>query len=311
VLFLAVAVAAAGAGAERAHVILWALLPGAVLSAMLILRHTRSSWPAWSAAALGAAVYWPLAWLLGDASPREASAALGLTSVVVITVVLLERSQVWTWALLARLEAGRHTAAELAVAKERLRFAGDLHDIQGHYLQALCLKGEITARLIGVDDARARDAAQDVATLARQALADTRAVVHGYRETSLALEMDNAVGILRAAGIDATVNGGPAAIPCAVATPLGRLVREGATNILRHTQATSCTISLSRRDGWIRLSIRNDGVPEPAPPVNSGSGLDGLRQRFAECAGSVGVHQGPGWFELVGTVPIPGQAPTP
>ena len=104
--------------------------------------------------------------------------------------------QVWIWDVTLRLDGAREQAGEVAVLRERLRFAGDLHDIQGHQLQAIALKAQLAARLIGVNDEAARGHAQD-AGLALQALSETRELVQGYRRVGLATELANAVGILR------------------------------------------------------------------------------------------------------------------
>ena len=117
----------------------------------------------------------------------------------------------WGWEVAARLERARRLSAELAVADERLRFAADLHDIQGHHLQVIALKSELAARLARTDPARAAAEMEEVQRLAAKALDDTRAVVQGYRRTSLDEEIANATRVLAAAGIDARMKVEPAA----------------------------------------------------------------------------------------------------
>lgn len=304
VILVASALSAAGAGHDNVHVMLWALLPAGVLSAVVVLRRHRPSDLHWWAGATAAAAYVVTALLLAVPLTRVVH-ALGLTGGVVLSVVLLEGSQVWSWSVVNRVDRNRRMAAELAVARERLRFAGDLHDIQGHYLQAICLKGEIAARLVGVDDGRARDAAQDISTLARRALADTRAVVQGYRTASLPQEVHNAVGILQAAGTSAAVTGDPTAVTSPVAVELlGRLVREAATNILRHADARHCEIAVRLEDGDALLSIWNDGVRDGTTSAAvPGSGLAGLRERFTDHGAELEVRRGSTSFEVAGRVP--------
>ena len=154
----------------------------------------------------------------------------------VFTYALFCVAQVWIWDVTLRLDKARTAEAEVAVLRERLRFAGDLHDIQGHQLQAIALKAQLAARLIGVDDELARRHAGDAHALALEALGETRELVQGYRRVGLAVELANAVGILRAAGVDAAVAGTPEAVPVALQPLFGSLVREGATNLLRHTR---------------------------------------------------------------------------
>lgn len=303
-LLTAAAVAGAGAGSDSGQVVLWALLPGSTLSAILVLHQIRAFAAVWPTTGLSVALYVLMAVLVDGLSIGGALRAFTLTAAVVAVVVLLERSQVSSWERVARLDAARDIAAELAVARERLRFAGDLHDVQGHYLQAIALKSDLAGRLIGVDDTRAGDSIRDAAALARQALADTRSVVQGYRKVSLAMEITNAVGILRAAGMDAEMQGDPGQLPGDTELVLGRLVREGATNVLRHAgAATFCHIAVSRDHGIVRLSMRNDGSPDPASCKREGTGLDGLRERFVAVGGELHVRTDDGLFELLGSVP--------
>jgi two-component system sensor histidine kinase DesK len=127
----------------------------------------------------------------------------------------------WGWEVAARLERARRLAAELAVADERLRFAADLHDIQGHHLQVIALKSELAARLADADPARAAAEMREVQRLSTEALQDTRAVVQGYRRTSLDEEITNATRVLAAAGIDADCRSTPPPTPTGSRRPAG------------------------------------------------------------------------------------------
>ncbi|WP_344679026.1 sensor histidine kinase [Saccharopolyspora taberi] len=216
--------------------------------------------------------------------------------------------QAWIWDVVLELDRARSVSGELAVAEERLRFAADLHDIQGHHLQAIALKGELAERLVGVDDAAARAQAAEIAELARKALKDTRDVVHGYRRTTLATELDNAVEILESAGIKTTVDGAVTAVAPPLEPLFGALVREGATNILRHSRAQHCELTISADDGQVRVVLRNDGV-RPSTGA-AGSGIDGLRDRFTTVGGQVLAAEHEGWFELVGLAGEPGRPRT-
>ncbi len=104
--------------------------------------------------------------------------------------------QLWHYQVAQELEEARGLAGELAVAEERLRFAGELHDIQGGNLQAITLKSQVARRLVAVDPERAEAEMRAVEELARAALKDTREVVGGYRKVALADEIDSAARIL-------------------------------------------------------------------------------------------------------------------
>ncbi|MEV0676300.1 histidine kinase [Actinosynnema sp. NPDC050436] len=227
--------------------------------------------------------------------------SLVMPVVLVAMFVVADLAQLWFWDAVLKLDRGRQTSEALAVAEERLRFAADLHDVQGHHLQAIALKGELTARLIGRDDDAARRHAEEVAELARTALKETRDVVLGYRRASLGTEITNAVGLLRAAGIETSVSGDAADVPPPLQPLFGALVREGTTNVLRHSRARRCDVDIRVVDGRVSVRLRNDGV-RPDDEAGDGSGLAGLRERFATVGGRVEVDAGAADFALEGSV---------
>jgi two-component system sensor histidine kinase DesK len=221
----------------------------------------------------------------------------------VLTYALFCLAQVWIWDVTLRLDKARTDEAEVAVLRERLRFAGDLHDIQGHQLQAIALKAQLAARLIGVDDDRARRHANDAHALALEALAETRELVQGYRRVGLATELANAVGILKAAGVEAAVEGTPEAVPVTLQPLFGSLVREGATNLLRHTRAERCEIAVEREGDDVVVRMADDGVAR-SEGDGDGSGVAGLRERFAAVGGRVeAAPLAAGGFVLTGRAP--------
>lgn len=229
--------------------------------------------------------------------PMTVPAVLVSTVVTAFTIFAIS-AQAWLWDIVLELDRARETSAELAVAKERLRFAADLHDIQGHHLQVIALKGELAERLTGVDDEAARTHAAEIAELARTALRETRDVVHGYRRSDLVTELDNAREILEAAGIETTVEGTASAVAPPLQPLFGALVREGATNILRHSTARRCLLTISVEEERTTVLLRNDGARDDR--AGTGSGLDGLRQRFSSMDGHVRATCQDGWFELMG-----------
>ena len=93
--------------------------------------------------------------------------------------------------------------AELLVENERTRFARDLHDILGHSLTVITVKAELAGRLMDVDPARAKAEVADLERLSRDALADVRRAVEGYRDLTLPGELARARAALEAAEIRA------------------------------------------------------------------------------------------------------------
>ncbi|MFC4336313.1 sensor histidine kinase [Salininema proteolyticum] len=208
-------------------------------------------------------------------------------------------TQVWNYRVAVQLEEARGLAADLAVADERLRFAAELHDIQGHNLQAITLKAELARRLMAADPEAAAAQLNDIESLARQGLSDTRELVTGYREITLATEVENAARILTSAGIAVDLDA-PASLEAAPdrQKALGLLVREATTNILRHSEATRAALTLEAGADTIDVVIVNDGAPAPGP---HGNGLAMLEERFRE--GTLATAWDGGEFTVSASLP--------
>ena len=128
--------------------------------------------------------------------------------------------------------------AELAVENERTRFARDLHDILGHSLTVITVKAELANRLLDVDTERARAELTDLERLSRDALADVRRAVEGYRELTLPGELARARTALAAAEIEAELPNSTDEVPSHLRELFAWTVREGVTNVIRHSGAT-------------------------------------------------------------------------
>ncbi|GHE68899.1 sensor histidine kinase [Streptomyces capitiformicae] len=227
----------------------------------------------------------------------------------------------WAWDTARRLDEARRLEAELAVREERLRFAADLHDIQGHHLQVIALKSELAARLVEVDPARAATELKEIRQLSVDALSDTRAVVQGYRRTSLDDEIGNATRVLAAAGIDARTNLDPAAVTPGLTDSarhlLGRVMREATTNVLRHSRADYAEVDYRIADGSARLRVINDGA-EGHPAGLDGTGLRSLAERLEAAGGELTWHQDGDRFVVAAALPVrppdltrPSESPEP
>ena len=187
---------------------------------------------------------------------------------------------------------------EMAVEQERARFARDLHDLLGHSLTVIAIKSELARRVMANDPDRAAAEVADIERLAREALVDVRATVAGYREVTLAAEISSARSALEAAGVHAELPGAVDDVPGERRELFGWVLREGVTNVVRHSDATWVRVSVSART----VEIVDDGRG-PATSVD-GSGLAGLRERLAEVGGR--LDAGPvdgGGFRLYAEVP--------
>ena len=203
------------------------------------------------------------------------------------------------------LSAARAELAEVAVSKERERFARDLHDLLGHSLSVIALKAELAKRLAPVDGERAAAEVADIETVARQALAEVREAVGGYRRPTLEVELEGARVALEAAGIEAEVEPCATALAEDVEAVLGWAVREGATNVIRHSAARHCRVRLHADARHAGLEVVDDG--RGVGPDNGGSGLAGLRDRVAAVRGTgVAGPQTEGGYRLSVEIPLAG-----
>ncbi|GAA1018114.1 hypothetical protein Aple_089740 [Acrocarpospora pleiomorpha] len=203
------------------------------------------------------------------------------------------------WDTIHELTETRKELARVAVSEERLRFSRDLHDLLGHTLSVMVVKAEAVRRLAPGDGEAAARQAADIEQIGRQALAEVRAAVTGYRGRGLDAELATARDVLADAGISLRVQTSAVRLPPETDALLGWAVREGVTNVIRHSAARSCQITLSDTGG-LELEILDDGQGAPEPV--EGNGLGGLRERVEAAGGRLAVAGASG-FRLRVTVP--------
>ena len=196
----------------------------------------------------------------------------------------------------------RIALAGAAVGRQRLQVSRDVHDLLGHSLAAISLKGDLATRLLRRDSPAAVTEIRNLTQVAREALADLRTITGGGKVT-LAGELDNARALLAAAGVAVAFRGDASAIPPAAGEALAWTVREGVTNILRHATASTAKITLERRDGAARLEMINDGAV--AGTRVNGNGLTGLAGRIEELSGTLSHGRlNENRFHLTAQVPV-------
>jgi two-component system, NarL family, sensor histidine kinase DesK len=204
------------------------------------------------------------------------------------------------------LRAARTELVELAVRRERMRVSRDLHDLLGQSLSAVSLKGDLALRLLPTDAAAAQVEIESLTAVAREALRDTQAVIRDERTVSLSTELTGAAALLSAAGVDARIEVDLPELAPPVANMLAWTVREGVTNLLRHSEPRTCVITGRRQRGRVRLEIANDGVRSPAG-TGTGTGLAGVAARARALAGTMTARATPDRrFALVVEIPEEG-----
>ena len=206
------------------------------------------------------------------------------------------------------LVEARGDLARLAVAEERVRIARDLHDTLGQSLSLITLKSELAGRLLPDDPVRARTEVGDIERVAREAMATVRETVAGARQPTLEAELAAARSALAAADIAPTIEASGEELPPVVDAVLAWTVREGITNVVRHSDARRVRIRIGRTGDWAEASITDDGRGEGRPGnmvAGAGSGLTGLAERVAALGGR--FDAGPmadGGFRVDVSVPL-------
>lgn len=285
----------------------WSTLP--ILLAVAVGASTRLSWTPWLvvlAAAGGAAIE-----VGRGAAVTDAVWGTGLTAVL---AGLLTCAFSWLASVIADLRATRRELARVAVSSERLRFSRDLHDLLGHGLSVISVKAQAARRTTATDPDAAAQHAADIELLAQQALADVRDAVRGYRQGDLDAEVARAVAALEGAGIATEVVRDDQDLSKQQRDLLAWVVREGATNVLRHARARHATIRTSSAGGTGTVVIEDDG-PGPAGDDGSGgarlddaggTGLAGLRDRLGS-GGRLHTRADADGYRLVVEVPARGE----
>jgi two-component system sensor histidine kinase DesK len=278
----------------------------------------------WAArAVLASAVCYVIFCLTGHVDETDFLVNLLPTVLVGLGMIGLRRQ----FQLTAELARAREEVAQLAASEERLRLARDMHDLTGQSLSMITLKSELAARLLGrlpesTDRDRVRDEVEQVAAVSRQTLRDIREAISGYRRPTLAVEVITARTALASAGIaardDADVTLLSGTFDPDAEAALAWCLREAVTNVVRHSGAKNCYISLTRRAGAMSLTVRDDGRGHVLPAGTdqgqdracAGSGLHGLSERLSAVGGTLELRPNlnPG-FCLIAAAPAAPLAP--
>ncbi|MFV2019669.1 sensor histidine kinase [Micromonospora sp. LOL_023] len=218
-------------------------------------------------------------------------------AVAVITGLMFPNKRFYD--VVDELQESRRREAELAVIRERVRFASDLHDIQGHTLHVVKLKIALARKLVRTDADRVDNELREIYALVSDTINQTKELAYAQRRLNLSAELENAKNLFEAAGIRVRIRREAEVDPRA-GELLGQVLRETTTNILRHAQASQVEITVSRSG----ITVVNDGAPlTPLPELR---GLATLRERVAGNGGELTVEQTDGRFLTAATFPYPG-----
>lgn len=232
----------------------------------------------------------------------------GQSAVFVFVVGIVTISMVRAVVTGQQLRAAREEIARLAVTTERLRIARDLHDLLGHNLSLITLKSELAGRLISVAPERAANEIRDIENVARTTLQEVREAVAAYRQPTIVNELHAAQEILAAANIAYRFEGNEASLESltsSIDAVFAWMVREGITNVVKHSRAHHCTIRLKQDANYITIEVIDDGTTFDLKTVHMGNGLRGLTERVAALNGI--YESGPrvnGGYRLSVSIPL-------
>lgn len=183
-----------------------------------------------------------------------------------------------------KLRMANDEITHLAKVAERERIARDLHDVLGHTLSVIILKSELAGKLIDRDPERAKAEIGDVERTSRDALAEVRSTIRGYRLNSLAAELKQAESTLQTAGLSVEAEMAEMPLTPAQEGVLALVIREAVTNVVRHAGAHVCKVRLASTNGNCLLEVHDDGR---GGLQREGNGIRGMRERVEALRGTL------------------------
>jgi signal transduction histidine kinase len=214
----------------------------------------------------------------------------------IATTGLMMRLIVAQQTLVQQLRAAQADLEHTAVAAERRRIAGEIHDVAAHALAltVLHLTGLRLRILREGGDPSLVDSVAEAERLGRQSLDDIRRTVGLLQDDTSGIapplpggaDIRPLVDEYRAGGLDVglQLRGEPAAVAPAIGLALYRIVQESLANAVKHAPGAAVRIQLEL-NGRVSLTIRNAIIPGATSSNGTGHGLAGMRERAQSVGG--------------------------
>ena len=206
-----------------------------------------------------------------------------------------------------QLETARERISQLVVHEERQRIARDLHDTLGQKLSMIGLKSDLAVRLVEKNPEQAIAEIKDIRQTASIALKEVRELVANMRSVSISEELIRVKQMLDAAEIDVTITGNEVTtlnIPTLSESVIAMCLKEAVNNIVKHSKANHCLISITQSNNEVQLIVYDDGVGFNAQIHHDGNGLIGMRERLEFINGTLEINQKKIGTELIVHVPV-------
>ncbi|HEY9131892.1 MAG TPA: sensor histidine kinase [Dyella sp.] len=202
-----------------------------------------------------------------------------------------------------RLRLSHDEVRRLAATAERERIGRDLHDLLGHTLSLITLKLELSRKLFDRDPEAARREMADAERVARHALAEVRSAVTGIRATDIAAELASVRLLLESSHVHMDYVLPALVLPVDMERSLALILREAATNIARHAQASRATVKLETGERHLHVTISDNGR---GGVCSDGNGLCGMRERVLALGGQLEIQSPKGQGTILKIViPLP------
>jgi signal transduction histidine kinase len=242
-------------------------------------------------------------------SRSEPSALLSLVTVIVALAAVLVRSE------RGRVEAARGHA----VAEERLRIAGDMHDLVGHGLSVVAVQSSTARMALDAGDGQAaRAALTAVESTSRTAMREMRQLLGVLKDGSGSVSETDApppgladiatlVGNVRAGGVAVTSEllAETGHVPPEVQLCAYRVVQEALTNAVKHAPGAIVTVRLTCAEGMLRVVVDSSGgIRAQRAAEGSGRGLAGIRARVAAAGGQSRIGATAGGWRVDARLPL-------
>ena len=191
-----------------------------------------------------------------------------------------------------QLEDAHNKISRYMIIEERERIARDLHDTLGQKLSLIGLKSDLASRLIEKNPQLAKNEILEINHTARSALKEVRELISGIRVNKLDEELERVTQILQAANIESKIDAKlKETMPPLAENVLSMCLKENVTNVVKHSQATSCTITIFQTAHETVLRIEDNGVGITEENVLSkGHGIRGIRERLDFINGTLEIH---------------------
>lgn len=226
---------------------------------------------------------------------------LSLIAVVLLPISTYNKNKEDT--LHGQLEVANKRISDLVKQEERQRIARDLHDTLGQKLSLIGLKSDLASKLISKNAKQAQLEIKDIQQTARTALKEVRELVTKMRGTKLQDEILRVKQILKAAQIEFNLEGEPRLLNTSLIAEsvVSMCIKEAVTNVVKHSGATTCTISIEPSATVLVVRIQDNGI---GGIVNSndayrGNGLQGMKERLEFVNGSLDIYSDQGTLIMI------------